>query len=179
MAAVGEVTAPASTRDALARARRRASLVPDLLVESRRVVNTVIAGWHGRRRRGIGENFWQFRNYVEGEQLSRIDWRRSARDDHLYVRDREWEAAHTVWLWADSSPSMLYRSKGARMSKEARGLVLVLALAELLSRSGERIGWPGVTDPLAARDGAERLAARLMHMVAAPAKPDWSEIRRG
>ena len=95
-----------------ARARRlRASLVPDLLVEARRIVNTVIAGWHGRRRRGIGENFWQFRPYVEGEAMSRIDWRRSARDDHTYVRDREWEAAHTVWLWADPSPSMLYKSR--------------------------------------------------------------------
>ncbi len=179
MAPIGEAARRSTPTEGLVDARRSAAHLPDLLVDARRVVNTVIAGWHGRRRRGIGENFWQFRNYVEGEQLSRIDWRRSARDDHLYVRDREWEAAHTVWLWADSSPSMLYRSKGARMSKEARGLVLVLALAELLSRSGERIGWPGVTDPLAARDGAERLAARLMHMVAAPAKPDWSEIRRG
>ena len=45
--------------------------------------------------------------------MARIDWRRSARDDHTYVRDREWEAAHTVWLWADPSPSMLYKSDGA------------------------------------------------------------------
>jgi uncharacterized protein (DUF58 family) len=61
MARIGEVQAPAATRDALARGRLRASLVPDLLVEARRIVNTVIAGWHGRRKRGIGENFWQFR----------------------------------------------------------------------------------------------------------------------
>ena len=112
MARIGEVQAPAATRDALARGRLRASLVPDLLVEARRIVNTVIAGWHGRRKRGIGENFWQFRPYVEGDS-SRIDWRRSARDDHTYVRDREWEAAHTVWLWADPSPSMLYTQVGA------------------------------------------------------------------
>jgi uncharacterized protein (DUF58 family) len=101
MARIGEVSAPVSTREALARGRMRASLVPDLLVEARRIVNTVIGGWHGRRKRGIGENFWQFRPYVEGDAMSRIDWRRSARDDHTYVRDREWEAAHTVRLWAD------------------------------------------------------------------------------
>ena len=178
MARIGEAVTSVASRDALARARQRAALVPDLLVEARRVVNTVIAGWHGRRRRGIGENFWQFRPYVEGEALSRIDWRRSARDDHTYVRDKEWEAAHTVWLWADPSPSMLYKSKAASVSKESRAMVLILALAELLSRSGERIAWPGLTDPFTARNGAERLAARLAHAPELPARPDLMPLRR-
>ncbi len=142
------------------------------------MVNTVIAGWHGRRKRGIGENFWQFRPYVEGESLARIDWRRSARDDHTYIRDREWEAAHTVWLWADPSPSMLYKSTLATVSKDSRALVLVLALAELLSRSGERIAWPGLTDPFTARNGAERLAAQLAHASSLPSVPPLSQIRR-
>src|SRR5690606_13056588 len=178
MAPVGEGSPPVTTADALVRGRLRASLVPDLLVEARRVVNTVIAGWHGRRRRGIGENFWQFRPYVEGEPRSRIDWRRSARDDHTYIRDREWEAAHTVWLWADPSPSMLFQSATAAVSKGSRALVLILALAELLSRSGERIAWPGLTDPFAARNGAERLAARLSQMQAPPLRPELVQIRR-
>ena len=178
MASIGQAQAPVPTRDALARARLRASLIPDLLVEARRVVNTVIAGWHGRRQRGIGENFWQFRPYVEGEAMAGIDWRRSARDDHAYIREREWEAAHTVWLWSDPSPSMLFKSAKASVSKESRALVLALALAELLSRSGERIGWPGLTDPFTARNGAERLAARLAHAPEAGGKPDLSALRR-
>ena len=178
MVRIGESQAPAEARDALARARQRAALVPDLLVEARRVVNTVSAGWHGRRRRGIGENFWQFRPYVEGEAVNRIDWRRSARDDHIYIRDREWEAAHTVWLWADMSGSMLYKSTGALTSKQGRALVLALATAELLSRSGERIGWLGLTDPFSARNGAERVAARLAHAPAMPDRPALSGIRR-
>lgn len=178
MSRIGQAVEPVAVRDALARARLRASYVPDLLVEARRVVNTVIAGWHGRRKRGIGENFWQFRPYVEGESVARIDWRRSARDEHTYIRDREWEAAHTVWLWADPSPSMIYKSQGATVSKESRALVLVLALAELLSRSGERIAWPGLTDPFTARNGAERLATRLAHAGPMPARPDPAPIRR-
>src|SRR5690606_14743179 len=124
------------------------------------------------------ENFWQFRPYVEGEAVARIDWRRSARDDHIYVRDREWEAAHTVWLWADRSPSMLFRSSLAEVSKESRALVLVLALAELLSRSGERIAWPGLSDPFAARNGAERLAQYVAHAEKVPARPDLAPVRR-
>jgi uncharacterized protein (DUF58 family) len=178
MAKIGEAQAPIALRDALARGRQRAALVPDLLVEARRIVNTVIAGWHGRRKQGIGENFWQFRPYSEGEAVNRIDWRRSARDDHTYVRDREWEAAHTVWLWADPSPSMLYKSSAAKVSKESRALVLALALAELLSRSGERIAWPGLADPFTSRNGAERIAAHLMHAGPLPARPDLSAIRR-
>ncbi|PRD45287.1 DUF58 domain-containing protein [Phyllobacterium phragmitis] len=178
MAALGQRVQPVATTDALARARQRAALVPDLLVEARRVVNTVITGWHGRRRRGMGENFWQFRPYVEGEALSRIDWRRSARDDHTYVRDREWEAAHTVWLWADPSVSMHFQSNLGEVSKEWRSLVVTLALAELLSRSGERIAFPGIIDPFAARNGAERLAAALVHSTGVSALPEIANIRR-
>jgi uncharacterized protein (DUF58 family) len=179
MAQIGATVGSVARQDALARGRVRAALVPDLLVEARRLVNTVISGWHGRRKRGIGENFWQFRPYAEGESMARIDWRRSAREDgHTYVREREWEAAHTVWLWADPSPSMLYKSATATVSKESRALVLALALAELLSRSGERIAWPGLTDPFTARNGAERLAARLTHAPELPMRPELNTIRR-
>jgi uncharacterized protein (DUF58 family) len=146
----------------LARSRARAALIPDLLVEASRVANNVFAGWHGRRRRGIGENFWQFRPYVPGENFAAIDWRRSARDDHVYVRDREWQASHTIWLWVDESPSMLYKSRQAGVSKQSRALVIALAMAELLARSGERVGWLGVSPPIVHRHAAERLAEALV-----------------
>ncbi|PWE56859.1 DUF58 domain-containing protein [Metarhizobium album] len=177
MASIGQIVEQTPGRDALTRARQRAVLVPDCMVEAKRIANTVIAGWHGRRKRGIGENFWQFRPYADGESLSRIDWRRSARDDHTYVRDREWEAAHTIWLWADMSPSMMYKSTLAQASKESRALVLMLALAEILARSGERIGCPGVMDPISARNAAERLATALMHTPLSGGLPDTTMIR--
>lgn len=178
MAPIGQLTQPTARLDALARARQRAALLPDCLAEARRVANTVIAGWHGRRKRGIGETFWQFRPYVDGESLSSIDWRRSARDDHLYVRDREWEAAHTIWLWTDQSPSMLFKSDVAMVGKESRALVLMLALAEILSRSGERIGCPGVMDPVASRSAAERLALALAHAPLQTTLPDLTRVGR-
>ena len=177
MATVGQIVQPTPTRDVLSRAQARAALIPDCMVEAQRLANTVIAGWHGRRKRGIGENFWQFRSYVDGESLSRIDWRRSARDDHTYVRDREWEAAHTVWVWADLSPSMMYKSTFGSVSKESRALVVMLALAEILARSGERIGCPGIMEPIAARNAAERLATALMHNAPVGGLPDTGMIR--
>src|ERR1700681_1422224 len=119
--------------------RTLAASMPRLILEARRVAATVNHGLHGRRRAGPGENFWQYRRFMDGEPANRVDWRRSARDDHLYVREREWEAAHTVWVWPDRSASMLFSSKLAEKPKLDRALVLAFALGELLVRGGERI----------------------------------------
>ncbi len=178
MATIGAAAPAASPSQSLRVAHERAASLPDLLVEARRLANTVVNGWHGRRRKGAGEKFWQFRPYGVGESATRIDWRRSARDDSAYVRDREWEAAQTIWLSADRSPSMRFRSTTARVSKEERAIILVLALAELLSRGGERIGWPGLMSPLSARNAAERLAMRLVHAGDDTNAGDLSPIRR-
>src|SRR5271166_4151176 len=117
---------------AVGEGRTVAATMPRLILEARRVAATVIHGLHGRRRAGPGENFWQFRRFVSGEPASRVDWRRSARDDHLYVRELEWEAAHTVWIWADRSPSMLFSSPLVGEAKLDRALVVSFALAHVL-----------------------------------------------
>ena len=179
MAAIGQTTPPTARNSALAEGRRRAALLPDCLIEARRIANTVITGWHGRRRRGPGENFWQFRPYSQGESMARIDWRRSARDDHTYVRDMEWEAAHTVWLFADLSPSMHFRSELAPVSKEHRALVILLALAETLLRSGERVGYPGLMEPVSNRNGAEKLAHALASATDLPVDLPQTRMMRG
>src|SRR5689334_24708893 len=99
-----------ATQHASGQARTLAESMPRLILEARRVAATVIHGIHGRRRAGPGENFWQYRRFMSGEPAHRVDWRRSARDDLLYVREQEWEAAHTIWIWPDRSPSMAFRS---------------------------------------------------------------------
>ena len=125
------------------RAEDLASTLPPLLVAAERVAATVAQGVHGRRRVGTGESFWQFRRYQAGDAASVIDWRQSARTDRLFVRQHEWEAAQSVWLWRDSSPSMQYRSRGAETTKADRATLLLLALAALLVRGGERIALLG------------------------------------
>lgn len=135
--------------------------LPSLVVAAKEMASSLMHGVHGRKRAGVGENFWQFRPFTSGESATEIDWRRSARDDRLYVREREWEAAHTIWLWMDVSPSMAYESDLALQSKQDRALVLGLALADLMVRGGERVGIPGLTRPMAARDIVERLALAM------------------
>ncbi len=124
-----------------------AGKLPALLIEARRVAATVAQGTHGRRRAGPGETFWQYRSFEAGDSATLIDWRRSAGSSHLFVREREWEAAHTVWIWIDLSPSMHFHSHLAAASKAERAVVLALALASLLSEAGERVGIPGVMEP--------------------------------
>jgi uncharacterized protein (DUF58 family) len=143
--------------------RSLAATMPRLILEARRIAATVIHGLHGRRRAGPGENFWQYRRFVSGEPASRVDWRRSARDDHLYVREQEWEAAHTVWLWTDRSASMTFKSGLAQDSKLERALVIAFALAEVLIEGGERVGIPGLMRPTASRNVVEKMAQTMLH----------------
>ncbi len=117
--------------------------MPRLILEARRVAATVIHGLHGRRRAGPGENFWQFRRFVSGEPAQRVDWRRSARDDHLYVREREWEAAHTVWIWPDRSPSMAFASRSAQRQQARPRARRRLRARRSAGRGGERVGIAG------------------------------------
>ena len=118
------MTLPASIRrDASTLSAR----LPSLIIAARRVAQTVRHGVHGRRRAGSGETFWQFRPFLSGEPSSRVDWRRSAREERAFVREREWEAAHTVWIWFDRSPSMQFASGLASVSKIDRAALLALS----------------------------------------------------
>ncbi len=150
-------------RAAVGKSSKLAARIPRLILEARRVASTVIHGLHGRKRAGSGENFWQYRHFTSGEPSQNIDWRRSARDNHLYVREREWEASHTIWLWADRSPSMEFSSALTEWSKLDRALVVSFALAEVLVQGGERVGIPELMRPTANRNVIESMAQRIVH----------------
>lgn len=152
-----------AVQSASGQARSLADSMPRLVLEARRIAATVIHGLHGRRRAGSGENFWQYRRFVFGEPARRVDWRRSARDDHLYVREREWEAAHTVWIWPDRSPSMEFASRLSAESKLDRTLVVAFALAQVLVEGGERVGLPDLMRPSAARNVIDKMAQTILH----------------
>ena len=149
-------------------AHELAESLPDLVAEAMRISLNVSHGIHGRRRAGPGETFWQFRQYQANDAATLVDWRRSASSDHLFVREREWEAAHTIWLWPDLSPSMAFKSHLSSVTKRDRALVLILAAAELLVRGGERVGLLGLTKPSAVRKAARKLAEALAGSISNP-----------
>lgn len=134
VARIGQAGAGWLRRDA----ERISGSLPPLMAEAERLAASVVAGVHGRRRSGPGETFWQYRQAMPGDPMTAIDWRRSARSDHVYIREMEWEAAQTVWLWRDASLAMDFQSDAAPRSKIERASLLALALGVLLTRAGER-----------------------------------------
>ncbi len=122
------------------RADAASRALPPLLVEAQRIAATVILGIHGRKRAGPGESFWQYRPYSFGDSTQRIDWRKSARSAHVYIRENEWEAANTIWLWANPASSMDFKSHLSGVTKRDRAYLITLALATLSLRAHERVG---------------------------------------
>ncbi|MEI8393656.1 MAG: DUF58 domain-containing protein [Rhodospirillaceae bacterium] len=147
------------------RAEGLAVTLPPLLVAAERVAATVARGGHGRRRVGSGETFWQFRRYQSGDSAAQIDWRQSGKSDPLFVRETEWEAAQTVWLWADRSASMAYPTDGSRPTKRDQAEILLLALAVLLIRGGERVA---LLHPGSRPESGKLMLNRLAEALTAP-----------
>jgi len=158
----GESAAPTPMVELWRRAEAAAAALRPYAVSADRRLRATDRGVHARRRAGPGDSFWQFRPYGPGEPVNRIDWRRSARSDSLFVRQYEWETAQNVWLWVDGSPSMHFRSEGARESKADRAAVLALAAGKLLAGAGERIALYGADDRAAGGQyGLNRLREAL------------------
>lgn len=123
-----------------------AAPLPPLLADAEHLASTMLLGEHGRRRAGQGEDFWQYRPAMASDEARLIDWRRSARSDTHFIREKEWQAAQTVVLWVDPSRSMEFASRGLA-AKADRARLLAMAVAILLLRGGERVGLTGRSVP--------------------------------
>ena len=134
--------------------------LPPLLAQAEHLAASVSMGFHGRRRAGHGENFWQYRQAVPGDPRSSVDWRRSGKSDQQFIREMEWEAAQSVSLWVDDAQSMDYRDPDAddfkARSKFERAALLALAVSVLLIKAGERVALMG-TDAAQPRPGRAQL----------------------
>ncbi|MEZ0225900.1 MAG: DUF58 domain-containing protein [Alphaproteobacteria bacterium] len=129
--------------DTLAKAERIAGNLPGLLLEADKVAHTFMKGLHGRRRVGQGETFWQFRQYEPGDQPRDIDWRQSAKRDDVFIRQREWEASQTAWLYRDATESMNYRGYKNLPTKKEFAEILLLATAIVILNGGEQVSLLG------------------------------------
>lgn len=130
------------------------------MLDARRLAASA-PGFHGRRRAGQGEAFWQYRDHRAEDGARLVDWRRSARGDRYYVREREREAAQTAWFWLDPDPGFNWSSDSRRATKLRRARTLALALSILLTRGGERVGAIG-HPPRAGARAVERLGHDLL-----------------
>ncbi|MBK0327474.1 DUF58 domain-containing protein [Rhodobacteraceae bacterium F11138] len=153
------------------RSEAQASRLPPLLARAEQLAGTVLLGDHGRRRAGLGDDFWQYRPAQAGDSKRLIDHRRSARGDQQFVREREWQIAQSVMLWVDQGASMRFASQDGLPSKADRARLLALATAILLVRGGERVGLTGTALP-PRRGNAQIL--RLAEMLTVDGDDDYA-----
>lgn len=151
-------------------AEKIAGALPPLLAEAEMLAASVAMGLHGRRRAGMGENFWQYRQAVPGDARATVDWRRSGRSDVQFIREMEWEASQTVSLWIDDAQSMDYRGPDTPRTKVERARLLGLALSVLLVKADERVALMG--SPAAQARGGRAQLARVALALAGPVRPD-------
>jgi len=153
-------------------AQEEAARFPALLARAEHLAGTVLLGEHGRRRAGMGDDFWQYRPLRAGDSVRSIDWRRSARGDEQFVREREWQIAQSVQLWVDGGASMRFSSDKDLPSKGDRARLIGLATAILLIRGGERVGFTGWSLP--PRNGDVQIL-RLSEALSEDATEEYSE----
>lgn len=123
--------------------------LPALLAQAERLSSALSLGQHGRKRAGPGADFWQYRPAMPGDTARNIDWRRSAKSDAPYIREREWQASQGVTFWVDQAQSMQFQGAKTRPTKADRAAVLALSLAISLLKGGERVGIEGQGRPRA------------------------------
>src|SRR6056297_2077552 len=154
------------------RAEAEAARLPPLLARAEHLAGTVLLGEHGRRRAGQGDDFWQYRPVQQGDSRRMIDWRRSARSDAQFVRQREWQIAQSVMLWVDGAASMRFASGKDVPEKADRARLLALAVAVLLNRGGERVGLTGQALP--PRRGEAQIARLAAALTGGDAQDDYA-----
>lgn len=148
------------------RSEAETSALPPLLARAEHLAGTVLLGEHGRRRAGMGDDFWQYRPAQPGDRRRSVDWRRSAKSDGQYVREREWQIAQSVMMWVDQAASMRFSSDRNLPEKIDRARLLAMSGSILLLRGGERVGLTGGALP------PKRGEGQLLHLAEAFSRED-------
>jgi len=111
----------------------------------RRAVEGTFSGRHSSRRQGGAGEFADFREYADGEDLRRLDWRVLARTGRAYTRLHQDETNVVCTLVLDASESMRF---GAPGSKLEYAQYLATALSQLIGWQQDQVGLAVVADGL-------------------------------
>ncbi len=105
---------------------------------ARRDMEGTVSGLHKSPHRGSSVEFAEYRQYVPGDDLRRLDWRVLARTDRYYLKEFEAETNLRAYLALDLSGSMQFGSAGATKLDYAQKLLATLAW--LIIRQGDAAG---------------------------------------
>ncbi|MGH1403484.1 MAG: DUF58 domain-containing protein [Alphaproteobacteria bacterium] len=137
------------------------SAIPDLFLAAEKISAHIMHGTHAQRKSGTGEHFWQFRDYQETDSPQNIDWRQSAKSDHVYIRQRERQNSRKTYLWCATGKSMAFSSHPKRQTKQYTAQVMTLALSLLLQQGEEHIGLYGDIKTGRGEDRINKIIHRL------------------
>jgi uncharacterized protein (DUF58 family) len=108
-------------------------------LRARLVVEGFLAGLHKSPYHGFSVEFAEYRPYLPGDEIKRIDWKALARSDRYFVKEFEEETNLKAYILLDSSASMGYHSTGSP-SKLEYGCSLAAALSFLLLSQNDAVG---------------------------------------
>ena len=128
-----------------------------LNVKARGLVEGTFSGMHKSPHRGASVEFSQYREYVQGDDISNIDWRVYARSDRFYIKEFEADTNLRCHLVVDASASMGYPNRDD--SKLLYAKKLAATLANLLVRQSDSVGLQCFNEKLT-RDIPARNSAR-------------------
>ena len=109
-----------------------------LELRAKMVVEGIISGMHKSPYHGFSVEFAEYRQYLPGDDLSRIDWKVYARNDRYFVKKFEEETNVDCHLLLDISASMGYGSR--EVTKLQYGSMLAASLAYLMNRQRDAVG---------------------------------------
>jgi uncharacterized protein (DUF58 family) len=104
----------------------------------RRPMQGNVSGRHPSPHRGSSVEFAEYRKYVAGDDLRRLDWRVYGRSDRFYVKEFEADTNLRCCLILDTSGSMAFGSTGISKIEYARKLAG--SLAYLAVQQGDAVG---------------------------------------
>ena len=127
---------------------------------ARRPMQGNVSGRHTSPHRGASVEFAEYRKYVPGDDLRRLDWRAYGRSDRFYVKEFEADTNLRCCLVVDTSGSMDFGSNGITKIEYARRIAG--SLGYLAIQQGDAVGLSCVARGLVQSIPPKRNAAHLM-----------------
>ncbi len=126
---------------------------------ARRPMQGTVSGRHASPHRGSSIEFAEYRKYVPGDDLRRLDWRAYGRSDRFYIKEFEADTNLRCCLVIDTSGSMGFGSKEVNKLEYARRIAATLGF--LASQQGDAVGLACVAGGLVQNVPPRRSAAHL------------------
>jgi uncharacterized protein (DUF58 family) len=131
---------------------RALSALAHLRFVTKRQIEGSYSGRHRSKQQGGAAEFVDYREYAEGEDLRRLDWKVLARTGRAYSRLYQDETNLLCTLAIDASSSMLFgshNSRGGEGSKLEYVQNIATAFSQIISRQQDQVGLAILADGLA------------------------------